>query len=92
MFVQNQNRADVGENVVTAETIYLNWSSNVAVTSDERVVEFIYQEPIPADAQAAFQGATDQESFYAAAQPYRDTVLAGYTESLIALLHEATMQ
>ena len=91
MFVQNQARPDAGDNVVSAETIYLNWSSNVAVISNDRVVEFIYQEPIPADAQAVFQGATDQASFYAAAQPYRDSVLVGYTDMLIALLHAVTM-
>jgi hypothetical protein len=92
MFVQNTPRPDVGANVVTAETIFLNWSSNVAVLGDEQVVEFSYQEPISADAQAAFQGVTDKESMYTAAQPYRDSVLAGYTETLIGLLHEATMQ
>lgn len=90
MFVQNAARPDIGANVVTAETIFLNWSSNVAVLGDDRVVEFIYQEPIPADAQAEFQTATDRDSMYAAAQPYRDSVLVGYTESLIALLQQAT--
>lgn len=89
MFVQNQTRTDIGANVVTAETIYLNWSSNVAVTSDDRVVEFIYQEPIPDDVQAEFQTATDRDSMYAVAQPYRDSVLVNYTESLIGLLQQA---
>ncbi len=92
MFVQNAARPDVGENVVTAETIFLNWSSNVAVLGDNRVVEFTYQEPIPADAQADFQSVTDRDSMYAAAQPYRDSVLANYTETLIGLLQQAMAQ
>ncbi|MCL5429803.1 MAG: DUF3558 domain-containing protein [Chloroflexi bacterium] len=92
MFVQNATRSEVGDNVVTAETIYLNWSSNVAVLGDERVVEFTYQEPIPDEVNAELQAGTDRDSFYALAQPYRDTILAGYTESLIALLEEATGQ
>ena len=92
MFVQNATRSEVGDNVVTAETIYLNWSSNVAVLGDERVVEFTYQEPIPDEVNAELQAGTDRDSFYALAQPYRDTILADYTESLIALLEEATGQ
>jgi hypothetical protein len=39
-----------------------------------------------------FQGATDRDSFYTLALPYRDSVLAGYTEKLIGLLQLATSQ
>ncbi|MGH2582280.1 MAG: hypothetical protein ACRDFQ_05230 [Anaerolineales bacterium] len=92
MYVASAVRPDVGENVLATETIFLNWSSNVAVLGDDRVVEITYQEPIPADAQNAFQGATDKDSFYALAQPYRDSVLAGYTEILIGLLQVALTQ
>ena len=90
-YVHTAERADVGENVLAIELIVFNWSSNVAVLGDERVVEFTYQEPISAEAQAAFQTATDRDSYYAAAQPYADTILTGYTDILIALLHNATM-
>jgi len=92
MFVQNQTPTDIGENVITAETIYLNSTSNVAVLGEDKVVEFTYQEPIPNDVQTELQSTTDKVSFYAAAQPYRDTVLAGYTEKMIGLLQEATAQ
>jgi hypothetical protein len=92
MYVASEDRTDVADNVMTAETIFLNWSSNVAVLGDDRVVEITYQEPIPADAQNEFQGATDKDSFYALAQPYGDSVLAGYTEILIGLLQEAVSQ
>jgi hypothetical protein len=91
-YVNVTDRTDVGENVLTVELIVFNWSSSVAVLGDDRVVEFTYQEPISAEAQADFQTATDRDSYYAAAQPYADSILVGYTETLIGLLHEATMQ
>lgn len=86
------DRSDVGENVLTVELIVFNWSSSVAVLGDDRVVELTYQEPISPEAQADFQIATDRDSYYAAAQPYADSILAGYTEILVGLLHDATMQ
>lgn len=92
MFVQNQMRPDVGENVISFETIFLNWSSNVAVLGEDRVVELTYQEPIPEEVNAELQAGTDRDSFYALAQPYRDSVLAGYTEILIGLLQEGAGQ
>jgi hypothetical protein len=91
-YVNITDRTDVGENVLTTELIVFNWTSNVAVLGADRVVELTYQEPISAEAQADFQTTNDRESFYAAAQPYADSILAGYTETLIDLLHEATMQ
>ncbi|MCI0558398.1 MAG: DUF3558 domain-containing protein [Nitrososphaera sp.] len=92
MYVHNEDRADIGEMVVTAETIFLNWSSNVAVLSEDRIIEFTYQEPIPSDVATELQGGTGKEEFYALAEPYRDQVLSGYTEILIGLLQQAISQ
>jgi hypothetical protein len=39
-----------------------------------------------------FQGATDRDSFYTLALPYRDSVLAGYTENMISLLQQVITQ
>lgn len=86
------DRTDVGANVLAAELIVFNWSSIVALLGDDQVVEFTYQEPISAEATADLETATDRDSFYAAAQPYADTVLAGYTEILIGLVQAAAQQ
>jgi hypothetical protein len=88
MYAQSEDRPQVGTNVVASEVIFLNWSSNVAVLGGNRVVELTYQEPVTAEAEAEFDTAMDRDSFYALAQPYRDTVLAGYTEILVGLLQE----
>lgn len=89
MYVHTEPRPEIGDNVVATEVIYLNWSSNVAVLGNERVVEFTYQENIPADALANLNTATDKDSFYALADPYREDVLAGYTEILLGLVQAA---
>lgn len=91
-FVQVTDRTDIGSNVLTAELMVFNWSSTVALLGNDQVVEFTYQEPISAEAQADFQGANDRDSFYAAAQPYADTVLASYTEILIGLVQGAASE
>ncbi len=90
MYVHTEDRPEVGTNVNATETIAFNWSSNVAVLGDERVVELTYQENLPAEVQEALSGATDKESTYAVAGPFRESVLAGYTEILLGLLEEAT--
>lgn len=90
MYVHTEDRPEVGANVNATETIAFNWSSNVAVLGDERVVELTYQENLPAEVQEALSQATDKESTYAIAGPYRDGVLAGYTDILLGLLQEAT--
>lgn len=92
MYIHTEDRADIGKIVVDAETIFLNWSSNVAVLSEDRVIEFTYQEPIPSDVATELQSGTGNEEFYALAAPYRDQVLSGYTEILIALLRQAISQ
>jgi hypothetical protein len=89
MYVHTEDRPEVGVNVNATETIAFNWSSNVAVLGDERVVELTYQESLPAEVQDALLGATDKESTYAVAGPYRESVLAGYTAILLGLLQEA---
>jgi hypothetical protein len=90
MYVHTEDRPEVGANVNATETIAFNWSSNVAVLGDERVVELTYQENLPAEVQEALSGATDKESTYEVAVPYRDSVLAGYTNILLGLIQEAT--
>jgi hypothetical protein len=90
MYVHTEDRPEVGANVNATETIAFNWSSNLAVLGDERVVELTYQENLPAEVQEALAGATDKESTYAVAGPYRDSVLAGYTNILLGLLQDAT--
>jgi hypothetical protein len=91
-FVNVSERTDVGENVLAAELIVFNWSSSLAVLGDDRVVEFTYQEPISPEADADLDTAVDRDSFYAAAQPYADSILTGYTENLVDLLREAARQ
>lgn len=90
MYVHTEDRPEVGANVNATETIFFNWSSNVAVLGDERVVEFTYQENLPDEVRDALSVATDKESTYEIAGPYRDDILAGYTEILLGLLQEAT--
>jgi hypothetical protein len=88
MYVHSEERPDVGGNVIAVESVFLNWGSTVAALGDDRVVEFDYKEPIPADASEALKAGTDREKFYAIAEPYRDQVLIGYTEILIHLLKQ----
>ena len=90
MYIHSQARTDVATNVLATETIFLNWSSNVAALGDEQVVEFTYQEPTPQDVSDKLAQGTDKDKFYALADPYREQVLSGYTESLIQLLRIAT--
>ena len=92
MYIHNQDRTDIGDNVVATETIFMNWTSNVAVLDTARVVEFTYQEIIPDDTLHILSAGTDKESFYALADPYRQQVLSGYTETLIGLLKQAIGQ
>jgi len=89
IYIHNQDRADVGDNVVATETIFMNWTSNVAVLDAARVVEITYQEIIPDDALQILSAGTDKDSFYVLADPYRQQVLSGYTETLIGLLKQA---
>jgi hypothetical protein len=89
MYIHNQERPDVGENVVATETIFMNWTSNVAVLDPARVVEITYQEIIPDDVLQILSAGADKDSFYALADPYRQQVLSGYTETLIGLLKQA---
>lgn len=89
MYVHSQERTDIGANVLATETIFLNWSSNVAVLGDEQVVELTYQEPIPQDVSDKLAQGTDKDKFYALADPYREQILSGYTENLIQLLKMA---
>jgi hypothetical protein len=88
MYIHNQDRADMGGNVVATETIFMNWTSNLAVLDTPRVVEFTYQEIIPDDTLQILSAGTDKESFYALADPYRQQVLSPYTEILIGLLKQ----
>jgi len=92
MYAVSEDRPEVGTNVVSSEVIFLNWSSNLAVLGDDQVVEITYQEPVTAEAEAEFNTALDRDSFYAVAQPYRDSVLAAYTEMLVGLLQEAVAE
>jgi hypothetical protein len=90
MYAVTEPRADVAPNVDATETIAFNWSSSLAVLGLDRVVEFTYQENLPPDVEEALSGATDKESTYAIAGPYRDEILTGYTEILLQLLQQAT--
>ncbi|MBE7536626.1 MAG: hypothetical protein HS124_12965 [Anaerolineales bacterium] len=84
-YVHTEERVDLSESVMTAETIFLDWSSSVAVLSDNKVIEFSYNESIPSDTTAEFEHAATIEEFYTLAEPYREQVLSGYTELLITL-------
>ena len=88
-YVHSQDRSDVGDNVLTSEVIFLNWGSDVAILDSDRVVEFGYQEPIPQDVMDALAQGTDRDSFHKLADPYREQVLSGFTDSLIKLVQQA---
>jgi hypothetical protein len=89
MYVHSQDRPDAGSNLLAAETIFLETSSNVTVLGEDRVVEFIYQEAFSPDLELALQQGTSKEAFHAIADPYRQEVLSGYTEKLIGLAKQA---
>lgn len=88
-YVHSQNRPDVGDNVLASESIFLGWGSDVAILDSDRVVEFAYQEPIPQDVMDALAQGSDRDSLYKLADPYRQQVLSGYTDSLIKLVQQA---
>jgi hypothetical protein len=89
MYVHSQDRPDIAANPVETETIFTNWTSNVALLYDDRVVEFSYEENLPDEAKQNLAAGTDKEKFYALADPYRQDVLSGYAEKLADLLNQA---
>ena len=92
IYVHTQDVLDIGENVVATETIFLDWSSKVAVLDNERIVELSYQEEIPEETQDDLNSATDEESYNTIADGYRQDVLSGYTQILLSLLRQALTQ
>lgn len=84
-----RSRDGRADNVIATETVFLNWGSAVAVTGDDRLVEFRYVEPIPAEAEQSLSQGTTKESYYAIADGYLEDVLSVYTESMIGLLRLA---
>jgi len=92
MYVHSENRDEIGGNVIATETIFLNWSSSVAILNKARIIELNYTEPIPDEAKQALAKETDMDSYNALAETYQKEVLSGYTEIIIALLKQAAGQ
>ncbi len=92
-FSVRSNASELGANVYTYESIVnlLNWngSSEVAVVNDDKVVSFTYAEQISDVTVQELNKATDLDSLYVIAEPYRQQVLSGYTEILLSLLKQA---
>jgi hypothetical protein len=92
MYVHSGGRDEIGRNVIATETIFLNWSSSVAVLNKDRVIELSYTEPIPDEVKQALSRGTDMDSYNDLAETYQRDVLSGYTEIIIALLKQAAGQ
>ena len=92
IYVHTQDIPDLGKNVVATETIFLDWSSKVAVLDNERIVELSYQEEIPEETLDDLNSATDEESYNTLVNGYREEVLSGYTEILLSLLRQTLTQ
>lgn len=87
------NASEIGTNVHTSESVLKiqNWhgSSEVAVVNNDKVVEFSYSEQASDATAQELNKATDLETLYKIAEPYRQQVLRGYTEILLDLLKQA---
>jgi len=92
MYVHSENRDEIGGNVIATETIFLNWSSSVAVLNKARVIELNYTEPVPDEVKQSLSEETDSDSYHALAETYQQEVLSGYTEIIIGLLKQAADQ
>jgi hypothetical protein len=87
------NASELGANVYVYESVLnlLGWhgKSDVAVVNDDKVVSFRYVEETSDVTVQELNKATDIDSLYVIAEPYRQQVLSGYTEILVGLLKQA---
>ncbi len=86
----NKETSSFGSNVYAYESVLFSGSSTVAVIDGQRVVEVIYQEPIPDDVAQSMSSESTQQDSSSQADTYISQTLSGDTAILERLLQSVS--